>query len=97
VKTKKKTKTVRSNKSKLREERANNSAPNKLLVNGKIDRTIEFCPWFDRTWQERLIRIECNDEDHIVQLDIDSSLFLRETAAWLTRAAEWVENQEDNK
>jgi len=44
---KKKTKTVRNNKNKLREERANRSAPGTISIPGKIGRTVEFFTWFD--------------------------------------------------
>jgi hypothetical protein len=93
---KKKTKTVRNNKNKLREERANRSAPGTISIPGKIGRTVEFFTWFDRTWQQRIVRVQSSDDDHIVNVDIESSLDLREMAAWLTAAAEWMDNQEDN-
>ena len=92
---KKKTKTVLSNKSKLREERATRSAPGKMTMPGKMDKEVEFCTWFDRTWQQRIVRIQSSDNDHIVNVDIENSLDLRVMAAWLTAAAEWMDNQED--
>ena len=97
TKKKKKTKTVLSNKSKLREERANRSAPGVMTMPGKIGKWVEFCTWFDRTWQQRIVRVQSSDDDHIVDVDIESSLDLREMAAWLTAAAEWMDNQEDSK
>ena len=94
---KKKTKTVRSNKSKLREERANRSAPGKMTIHGKMDRTVGFSTWFDRTWQQRMVRIESFDGDSLTEVDLETSLDLRVMAAWLTAAAEWMDNQEDSK
>ena len=93
----KKKKPFRTKKSKLREQRAMRSAPGKLSVCAMMDKTLECASWFDGTWQQRMVQISCSDDDHAVGMNFETSNELREMAAWLTAAAEWIDNQEDNK